>query len=41
MNNENLIAELMKKFDLYRAQWLATYGSDNGFNEWFTNQVMG
>lgn len=41
MTEANLIAELMNKFDAYRAKWIAHHGSDKGFNDWFTKQVFG
>jgi len=34
-----LMAELMSKYDEQRAKWLAKYGTDEGFNDWFTQQV--
>lgn len=36
-----LIAELMAKFDENRARWIKEFGTDAGFNEWFTARVMG
>ena len=41
MTSAQAIAELMNKFDENRAKWISQYGSDYGFNEWFTKQVMG
>lgn len=36
-----LIAELMNKYDASRAKWIAQFGNANGFDAWFTKQVMG
>ena len=41
MTSAQAIAELMNKFDANRAKWIQAYGSDIGFNDWFTKQVMG
>jgi hypothetical protein len=35
------IRELMQAFDTYRAKWIEMFGSDQGFSEWFTQQVNG
>ncbi len=35
------LKELMQAYDDNRAKWIAEFGSDAGFNEWFTNQVIG
>ena len=32
--------EIMARYDEKRAQWIADYGTDKGFNEWFTRQVI-
>ena len=40
MNGE-IIRELMSKYNEYRSRWIAQYGSDKGFNEWFSAQVRG
>ena len=37
----NLIQELMKQFDARRAGWIEIYGTDKGFKDWFTRQVLG
>lgn len=39
MNTAEAIKELMEKYDEARAAWLARFGSDFGFNDWFTQQV--
>ena len=41
MTTANLIAELMAKYDDNRAKWIAQRGNANGFDAWFTQQVMG
>jgi hypothetical protein len=41
MTTAEAIKELMNKFDENRARWIERFGSDKGFNEWFTKQVMG
>lgn len=33
--------ELMKHYDSFRAKWLAEFGTDDGFNAWFTERLMG
>jgi hypothetical protein len=33
------LSELMTKWDISRAKCIETFGSDNGFAEWFTKQV--
>ena len=35
------IKELMEKYNEYRARWIEIYGTDAGFNEWFTGQATG
>ena len=34
------IKELMEKYNEYRAKWIAQNGNDEGFNAWFTGQVI-
>jgi hypothetical protein len=34
------LAELMTKFDEYKAKWEAEHGTLEGFNAWFTAQVV-
>ena len=41
MTEAALIAELMNKYDASRAKWIAQFGNSNGFDVWFTKQVMG
>lgn len=41
MTDANLIAELMAKYDANRAKWIALRGTADGFDAWFTKQVMG
>lgn len=40
MTTTETIRELMSKYDAYRAKWIAKNGSDKGFKEWFTGQVI-
>ena len=40
-NAQEALKELMEKYNEFRAKWLSFYGNDNGFNEWFTVQVVG
>ena len=35
------LVELMNKFDEYRAKWIAEFGNDEGFGEWFFTQAAG
>lgn len=39
MNTAEALKELMEKFDAARVAWVARFGNDHGFNEWFTQQV--
>jgi hypothetical protein len=32
---------VMEKYDEHRTKWIAKFGSDEGYNQWFTQQVMG
>jgi len=31
--------EVMDKYDEYRVKWIAQFGTDDGFDNWFTKQV--
>jgi len=33
------IAELMNAYDTMRAKWIDAFGSDEGFDAWFTEKV--
>lgn len=33
--------ELMARFNEYRAKWIAAFGTDAGFGDWFTKQIGG
>lgn len=35
------LRELMQASDLARAAWIARFGNDDGFNDWFIKQVTG
>jgi len=39
----NQIAELMTKYDEYKAKWIETFGEfdEAAFRAWFTKQVLG
>ncbi len=39
MTTAEAIKELMEKFNERRDEWIKKFGSDDGFNEWFTDQV--
>ena len=41
MNTQNAIKELMQKYDENRQKWIERFGSDEGFDKWFTQQVIG
>ncbi len=41
MTNANTIRELMAQYNEYRARWIEEHGTDEGFDTWFTSQVMG
>lgn len=34
------IQEMMRQYDNHRAKWIAEFGSADGFDEWFTTQVL-
>jgi hypothetical protein len=34
------LKELMERYDITRAAWLAEFGTDQGFDAWFTAQVL-
>ena len=36
-----IIKELMTRYNEKRRQWITYYGTDEGFNDWFTKQIMG
>ena len=40
MTTPEVFAELMETYDAKRAQWIEMFGTDNGFDAWFTSQVM-
>jgi hypothetical protein len=35
------IMELMTQYEANRVAWVDEYGTADGFDEWFTKQVMG
>lgn len=38
-NKPELIDELMRQYDKNRDRWIKKFKNDNGFNNWFTQQV--
>ena len=41
MTTQDAIKELMNKYDENRQKWIERFGSDEGFDKWFTKQVIG
>ena len=37
---QEALKEMMEKYNENREKWVAQFGTDDGFNEWFTSQVM-
>lgn len=35
-----VLSELMDQHDAKRAAWIEAHGNDDGFREWFTDQVL-
>jgi hypothetical protein len=35
------LAELMRRYDEYRDKWLTAYATDEGFDAWFAERVLG
>ena len=35
-----LLKEIMNKYDMARLVWIDHFGSDIGFNDWFTKQII-
>ena len=38
--NAQIIKELMAQYNEKRKEWISEKGNDEGFDEWFTVQVM-
>lgn len=36
---QQLLKEIMDKYTEARDKWIALYGNDNHFNEWFSTQI--
>ena len=36
-----IIKEMMAQYDASKAQWVQRFGSDQGFDKWFSDQVNG
>jgi hypothetical protein len=41
INTVNAIQELMMQYDAKRAEWIKKFGTADGFDAWFTSQVLG
>jgi len=39
MTSAETIKELMEKYNEYKNHWIEVYGTKEGFDEWFTQQV--
>lgn len=39
MNTAAALQDLMTQYNNYRAKWIASNGTDAGFDAWFTKQV--
>ena len=39
MTTVDAIRELMHMWDVSRARWVETFGTDVGFSDWFSRQV--
>ncbi len=35
------LRELMQRYDKYKAQWVADFGSVQGYDAWFTSKTIG
>lgn len=40
MKSAEAFAELMAAYNAKRSEWISKTGSEVGFDEWFTKQVM-
>jgi len=38
--NANIIREMMNKYNEAKIKWMAKYGTEFGFDAWYTNQVI-
>ena len=36
-----ILREIIEAWDETRARWIARFGNDEGFSEWFTRQIAG
>lgn len=41
MTTVEALAEMMQKYNEYQAKWIAFHGTKEGFDAWFTQQVLG
>ena len=37
---QKVLKEMMEAYNENRERWVAQFGTDEGFNEWYTMQVM-
>jgi len=37
---QKAIKEMMEKYNENRARWIAEFETDEGFHEWYTEQIM-
>lgn len=37
---QKALKELMKQYDAKRSEWIILHGDDEGFDDWFTAQVI-
>ncbi len=40
-DTQKALKEMMEQYNTKRSEWVEQFGTDAGFNEWFTGQVMG
>ena len=42
MNNEfaKNFKEIMNNYNIKRQEWIIKYGTEKGFDEWFTKQII-
>ena len=41
MEDSKVIKEVMSRYDEARENWVRYYGTDEGFDTWFTNKITG
>ena len=40
MTKEKLLKEIEVNYTKYRKKWIKRFGSDKGFDKWFTGQII-